>query len=298
MIKKFGNEKGFSLAEVMIGMAMAGGLALVIMKITDMGTSAQKQLENKDEIHQIYQEIAGVLADRPSCTNTFLPLLKEHKEEKDWKEFKPLEIKEIRTKDNAVVFSLPHERSGVKLTSAQIKNFNDKTKTVELLLGFSYKKDKIALTRSKQIKMNLDIQGDLFQGCVSSSGLLSTDPKEACDYLLGLDIEGKSYFVDADCQFARAVCEKQKRAWDGTGCTFSHEEKMKIREESCLSLVGKLPDGDSYFDGTHCDLAKANCVSIGWEWDGKSCQAPESVKKEMQQLTEAIQKLMNTNQPQ
>lgn len=295
MIKKLRNEKGFSLAEVLVGMGLAGALALVIMKTVDMGTSAQKQLENKDEIHQLYGEVAGVLADRPACTQTFSPLLKEIK---NWKEFKPLEVKEIRTKDNAVVFSLPHERSGVKLVGVKLQNYNDKINTAELLLSFTYKKDKIELTRTKQIKMNLDIQNDLFLGCVSSSGLLSTDPKEACDYLLGMDNDGKSYFTDADCQFARAVCEKQKREWDGVGCTFSQDEKDKIRYESCMSLVGKLDNPDSFYDGKNCDLQRANCVSIGWEWDGKKCNAPEDVRKEIEKFNENLQKLMNTNQQQ
>lgn len=294
MLKKL-KMSGFSLAEVMIALGIAGGLALVIMKIVEMGTSAQKQIESKDEIHQIYQEIAGVLADRPSCINTLSPLVKELK---DWKEFKTINLKEIRTKDNSVVFGIPHTRQGVKLISAQLQNFNDKNKSLELALNFSYKKEKQELTRARMIKMNLDVQENVFQGCVSSSGLLSTDPKEACDYLLGMDNQGKSYFTDAECQFARAVCEKQKRLWDGTGCTFSDEERGKIRFESCMSLVGNLDSPESFFDGTNCDLQRANCVSLGWTWDGKKCNAPEEMTKALQDFQENINKLIKNTSPQ
>lgn len=282
-------EKGFSLAEVMIALALAGGLALVIMKIAEMGTSSQKQVEVKDEIHQLYMEISGVMADRFACNNTVagisekLPLLKAGEK---------LAITEIKDKNNLVIFKLPSKRQNSQIDSAYFQNFKEEGKTAELVLNFTYKKEKHEMARSRIIKVLLDITDKKFNGCVSSSGLLSTDPKEACDYLLGVDSNGKSYFENADCQFARAVCEKQKRQWDGTGCTFSEEEKSKIRYESCMSLVGTLEDAESFFDGQNCDLQKANCLAIGWSYDGKKCNAPEDVKKEMEKLNESLMKIM------
>lgn len=287
-----GKNKGFSLVEVMVALGLAGGLALIIVKLTEMGSSAQKLVETKDDIHQMNQEIAGVLADRFSCRNTFshvadkITTLNEIAHS--------LEITEIKDKNNSIVFKIPYKRDRAEITHLELKNYNDKNQTMELIVTYNYKKEKQILTQRKLIRLMLDIKDKIFQGCVSSTGLLSTDPKEACDYLLGLDDKGISYFSSGECQFSRAVCEKQQRSWDGKGCTFSDEEKATIRKESCMSLVGNLPNAEEFFDGTNCDLQRANCVGIGWEWDAssKKCNAPEAMKKEMNEMMDSLKKLL------
>lgn len=291
---------GFSMVEMMIAVGLASGVALTVMKITEMSSTAQKQTEIKDEIHQLYGEVTGILADRLACKNTLSHILEKVEIEKIKQSKTAFEIKEItelKDKENSTTYLLPIKRHGANLIKIEVKNLNLEHKSIDLNLTFKFRREQSELVRHKLIRILLEIENDKITSCVSSTGHLSIDPKEACDYLLGLDSEGLSYFTNAECDFPRAVCEKQNKKWESGKCLFSEDEILQVRKEVCLSLLGKTELLDQYFVNGFCQIQKFNCDSLGWDYNegvGK-CEPNESFKQEVDKFEKLLKGMQNPN---
>lgn len=68
--KRWLGDKGFSLVEIMVAVAMVGGLALVVMTLKKDTATSTKRLEIASEIISLHNMIGQILLDETACTNT------------------------------------------------------------------------------------------------------------------------------------------------------------------------------------------------------------------------------------
>lgn len=68
--KRWLNDKGFSLVEIMVAVGMVGGLALVVMTLKKDTATSTKRLEIASEIISLHSTINQLLIDETACTNT------------------------------------------------------------------------------------------------------------------------------------------------------------------------------------------------------------------------------------
>lgn len=65
------NKKGFSLVELLISVAVIGGLALVVTRLTQQSEKSAKKLDVNSDITNTVNEIGGILTDPRKCKLTF-----------------------------------------------------------------------------------------------------------------------------------------------------------------------------------------------------------------------------------
>jgi hypothetical protein len=223
---------GFGLAESMIALAISGGAALVIYKMIDESAKSQRLLENKDEVQFFAREIINKLGDRQACYHTLRDGFYAHKF--------PIMLENLRDRSNNISYKIPFAKSHlVQLKSISIEKIDVEKRVGYGTLKFSHKVQGKEFLVNKKFDLEFDFgETGEFTGCVSSSGTVNMDPKEACDMVLGFDPEGNSYFQNTQCQYARAACEHMGRNWIELEkkCSWSDKEKREIREELCLAL--------------------------------------------------------------
>lgn len=233
--------KGFSLPELMMAAAIMGVLALGFMKLTQNGLEGGKRVEAGAQISEIKNEVLGILSNRDACFNTFNPTYLDFT---DVVGGGTKAITAIKDKNNSTRFSVGQQfPGGVKLVSINVKDFNATTNTAGLLLGFDYnlnstkKMDKI-----RRFDLQLELIGNTLDKCVALAGVQSIDPKQLCDTVVGFSTSGASYFEGAECNFAKATCEKGGGVWDGTAekCGLGNAQKLSVREEACSAKGGKF----------------------------------------------------------
>lgn len=69
---KGSSQRGFSLVQVLVAVAIMGGLALVMMQMTDNQIKQQKTIELKVESGDVATIIRQTLTDREACESTFV----------------------------------------------------------------------------------------------------------------------------------------------------------------------------------------------------------------------------------
>ncbi|MDD4973673.1 MAG: type II secretion system protein [Bacteriovorax sp.] len=67
----FKNNRGFSLVEIMIVVAMLGGISLVVMNLTKQSTKSSVKYQFDTEINLITSEINAILSNPTTCLATF-----------------------------------------------------------------------------------------------------------------------------------------------------------------------------------------------------------------------------------
>jgi prepilin-type N-terminal cleavage/methylation domain-containing protein len=70
-MKKMNDEKGFSLLEVLVAVAIMGGISLVMLQMNQNQLKGQKTTELKGEISDIMNIIRQVLNNQEACDTTF-----------------------------------------------------------------------------------------------------------------------------------------------------------------------------------------------------------------------------------
>lgn len=65
------NNKGFSITEVLVAVAMMGGVSLGVMKLMEIMQKGQKSSEIKMEVLELRRRIVTAMADKLACEKTF-----------------------------------------------------------------------------------------------------------------------------------------------------------------------------------------------------------------------------------
>jgi len=237
------NSKGVSLPELMIATAIMGTLAVGFMKLTKSGVEGNKRVEVGTQLNEEKNEILGTLSSREACQYTFA----YNTNFSDLIAGGSRNIPNIRNKTNVIkTTSGEIVSAGVKLNSIIAKDYNASLKTVGLLFNYTYNiNSNVKVEKTKRLDLQLELSGNTLLSCVALAGVQNIDPKQLCDTVVGFDTLGNSYFQNAECQFAKASCEKTSGTWDAVTelCNLSPKQKFNVRKESCENERGYFRKG-------------------------------------------------------
>ena len=120
MKQLFQNSKGFSLVQVMVSVGIMGGMAVMMMQLSENQNKQQKGIELKAEQGDVANIIRQTLRDKEACESTFLGMSPGD------------EIKEIRM--NPDLSKPPFAKTGEKFKNYKvfIKSMNLLTRQEEL----------------------------------------------------------------------------------------------------------------------------------------------------------------------
>ncbi len=207
MIKLLKSQQGSSLVQVIIAFGLMSVLSLAITKMNTENLKANKRVEYKGEIESLNREIISFMSDAEACNNTFgglgadLSLLKING---------TMSLVEIKDKNDIAKFSTSTKRMGVSINSITVTAFDVATDSASLDVLYGYRLGKVDMERVRKTSLSFTFNStntNILERCISRSGIKNIDPKQVCDMVVGLDVDGISYFVGGICLFQRAACE-------------------------------------------------------------------------------------------
>jgi prepilin-type N-terminal cleavage/methylation domain-containing protein len=177
------NQKGFTLAEIVVAAGLLGIVSLGVMRLVDNMNKSQKTFETKSEIVLVTNSIAQSLTNEEACKNTFsgINLVTDSS------------VASIQNSTGASIFDVGsvYGNRSVRLTSLDIDNVslaNDgssKSGTFELLIGLeklnSQNQGGLAITKRVTISVITDLSDD-FVGCFNSAAGAT---KNSCENIGG-----------------------------------------------------------------------------------------------------------------
>lgn len=155
-------EKGLGLVEVMLAVAVSGGLALTIAKLMDNTAQNTKQLEAKSEVIHLKGNIASILSNQSACVFTFgssitqgnLVILRASPTNS-------IVTPNIKNKVNEISYSLASTNiAPLKITSFALTNFNPGTNTADLAINMNFRRSSIMVQSVKPIFIPLNFNID------------------------------------------------------------------------------------------------------------------------------------------
>lgn len=239
--------RGFSLVEVMVALGVTGAIALVVMKVSEQGNKSAKQTQSKIEITQTQAEIISMLSNRVACTHT-LGGAGNNLSDLMSGATRTLSVIKSQTNNN-FIGPIPVQRNNIKIESFTINGWDNVDKMANATLNYTYRLGpESSVSRSFNFKVSFDmdsVQPNLMKGCVARAAQTTIDPKEICYSVVGVDSNGVAYWDGAQCEFARAACEKIGRTWNaGTSvCEISPKEKLNIKTLECSTRKGVMVKG-------------------------------------------------------
>jgi|GEM_PF-5051602 len=136
MRKLLNSQLGFSIMELMVGVGIAGGVALVGSQLMSDHVSHKKHLEDKSEINRITQTVKYALADRESCSRNLNAFLESETFST------PQSISSLVNSKGSVVVSAPSPQGSYSLESINIIRNANNQKVLDFVLTFDWGKRK------------------------------------------------------------------------------------------------------------------------------------------------------------
>jgi prepilin-type N-terminal cleavage/methylation domain-containing protein len=176
----FKNQNGFTLVEIMIGVAMAGGLALTMAKLNENTSKAQSQIQAKSDFDILINQVNSVLTNNEACKSTFF-FVNSAAQLTSMQSSAGLNVPGIFNKVNTEIYNLTTKNKLGKATITKIvlSDLNITADSANLKITGSYKMgtDTVVSTKTRTIPMNMDTNDNLVVNC-SSAGNGDTGPWE------------------------------------------------------------------------------------------------------------------------
>lgn len=147
-----------SLVEVMMAVAISGGLALTVAKIMDNGNQNTKQIEAKSENINLKGLVQTNLSNTAACTYTFGPLITQtNLNTLSSSPTASVPVPSVKDRTNAIAYSTASTNiSPLTINSLTLTNYKSGTSTADLVIQSTFRKSSSIVQMVKPIRIPLN----------------------------------------------------------------------------------------------------------------------------------------------
>jgi hypothetical protein len=169
IIKLVRNSAGIGLVEVMMAVAVTGGLTLTIAKLMDNATQSAKQVEAKTENTNLKGLVQDVLNNTTACKNTFGPVMTAANiTALSGSSTATVNLPNIKDKLNVIKYSTASTNiSPLTITSMELTNYNALAFTGDVIINSTFKKsvNNVVMVKPIRIPINFSFNGGSLTAC-------------------------------------------------------------------------------------------------------------------------------------
>lgn len=168
-IKFLRNSAGIGLIEVMMAIAITGGLSLTIAKLMENADQSAKQIEAKSENISLKGIIQDVLNNTTACSNTFGTVMSSaNVTALSASPSATVTVPNIKDKLNVIKYSTASTNiSPLSITSMQLTNYNALAYTGDLIVNSTFRKSAsiVMMVKPIRIPINFSFNGGTLTAC-------------------------------------------------------------------------------------------------------------------------------------
>lgn len=156
--RKSKGQEGIGLVEVMMGVAISGGLALTVAKLMENTSQNTKQNEAKSENINLKGLVQNILSNTTACNYTFSPLITQaNLTTLSASPSNQVTVPSVKDKVNAVAYSTASTNiNPLTITSLTLTNYNSGTSTADLLIQSTFRRSSTQVQMVKPIRIPLN----------------------------------------------------------------------------------------------------------------------------------------------
>lgn len=193
--KILGNALGMTLVEVMMGVAISGGLALTIAKMMENSSQNMKQVEAKSESINLKNIVQNTLSNTDACKYTFNPLVTQaNLTTLTASPTNSVTVPSIKDKANAIAYSTASTNiRPLTITSIVLTNYNAATGTGDMVIQSTFRRSASQIQPVKPIRIVLNFN---INNSVPTAPVLNTCSSAAVDSGAGWELAGNAGTTD------------------------------------------------------------------------------------------------------
>jgi hypothetical protein len=220
IIKFVRNSAGIGLVEVMMAVAVTGGLTLTIAKLMENASQSAKQVEAKSENTNLKGLVQDVLNNTTACKNTFGPVMTAANiSALSASPTAMVTLPNIKDKLNVIRYSTASTNiSPLTITSMELTNYNSLAFTGDIIINSTFKKSTNNIVMVKPIRIPINFS--FISGSLSACSTMAVGG----EWLLGGNagtVDGADYVGTSDNAPLNFKVNAQKSGRiDTTGQTF------------------------------------------------------------------------------
>jgi hypothetical protein len=163
------NPAGIGLVEVMMAVAVTGGLTLTIAKLMENASQSAKQVEAKSENTNLKGLVQDVLNNTTACKNTFGPVMTAANiTTLSSSTTATITLPNIKDKLNVIKYSTASTNiSPLTITSMELTNYNALAFTGDIIINSNFKKstNNIVMVKPIRIPINFSFTSGSLTAC-------------------------------------------------------------------------------------------------------------------------------------
>lgn len=189
------NAFGMTLVEVMMAVAISGGLALTIAKMMENSSQSVKQVEAKSESIALKNIIQNTLSNTDACKFTFTPLITQaNLTNLTASPTNSVTVPGIKDKTNTTVYSTATTTiKPLTITSIVLTNYNSAAGTGDMVIQSTFRRSATQIQPVKAIRIALNFN---INNSVPTAPVLNTCSSSAVDSGAGWELTGNAGTVD------------------------------------------------------------------------------------------------------
>ena len=155
-------QNGFGLIEVMIAIAITGGLALTLAKLMDNTSQSTKQIEAKSETIYLKGNVSNILANQAACNFTFGPLITQaNLATLSADPGNSIVVPNIKDKENQIVYSTSSTNiAPLRISGMRLTGYNSATGVGNLFVDMNFRRNSSTVQATKPISVTLNFNID------------------------------------------------------------------------------------------------------------------------------------------
>lgn len=163
------NSLGMSLVEIMMAVAISGGLALTIAKMMENSSQSVKQVEAKNESIGLKNIIISNFTNPSSCHYTFNPIINAANiTTLSGSPTAAIAVSSVKDKVNAILYnSASTNIKPLTITAMSLTNWSAANSTGDFVVNLTFRRSatQVQAVKPIKIKINFNISGSALVGC-------------------------------------------------------------------------------------------------------------------------------------